>query len=82
MTPIQRAKTLISDRGLSRHNKIWLATGWGIEWRWKNGRKPLSNGAMKDPIEYLIDGKWWVGTSFDEWHESNEWTKSNRAFDD
>lgn len=61
----KQIKCLLSSE-ISRQNKIWLAVGWGIEYRWKSGNQPLKNGLMDGRLEFLIDNEWLVAKSWDE----------------
>jgi hypothetical protein len=53
----QRRALLTADT--SRINKIHLATGWRIPWRW-------SGLMFRSRIEVQLDGKWRKCKSFDE----------------
>lgn len=55
---MSRRRALLSDE-TARQNKIWLAVGWNVPWRWC--AVPLVSR-----LEFLLDGKWEEARSWDE----------------
>lgn len=64
MDRAERMATLLGA-GLSRCNKMHLAAGWGIEWRWK-GDGPEPNGVMHSRMQFRFGDLWLTARSWDE----------------
>lgn len=63
LTTAQRA--LLLGASISRCNKMHLAAGWGVVWRWE-GDGPTPSGVMRSRMLFLLGGQWHRAKSWDE----------------